>query len=852
MPEETATSPAQFGLPEKVVELLRDDWGISSFHPPQLAALPHALEGKSLMLAAPTASGKTLVAQLAIVKKLIEVEPGSRAVYIVPLKALASEKVEEMRELAGPLNLKVGIGIGDRSSDNRGIEDADILVCTSEKFDSLMRNRPNFLTRVSIVIADEIHLVNEPGRGPTMEINLARILHEKPDAQIVALSATVGNAEEVAKWLNAELVTSEWRPVPLQYATLSDLQVEVRREVTGDEKESEIPPPRKLDGPKTQPLWAVLQDTVSQGGQLLCFVGTRKSSEAVARDLAKKMKKQAGKDGDEKSLKIWEALSEKSRVGSEGSRTGDNLADCLKGGVAFHHAGLTSKQRKLIEEAFKRGDLKSLSATPTLAAGVNLPARRVLVRDLRRWDGDGSNLLSRMEIQQMLGRAGRPKYDPYGEAWIKCKNKLEADDLSDYYFDSNPESVISKLHMESPMRMHVLSAIATGGQTNRHTLGEFFSKTFLARDLTREKLADNIDGIVDWLCDHDMVERMGVDDKLSAELENHRSAKIDEGLPKKMSEEETWDDSLPPWASVAMETLGEPLMEKFEPPQKKRKGPAVLGFQSARNIVQSTQFEPVLPEDEAMTYRATPFGERVSRLYLDPVSGHILRTGLRKATKIFAGMDDVSTLSPYSFLHLVSTTPDFMLMWPRQAEMGHLQSRRSAGEKHELVSRSELSACRLDNDPLAHVKCASALESWTEEMSSREIESLLGVAPGDLRLRIELCDWLLYSGKEIVRHDDFDASFDQTKIQLMDILEETRRRVMNGCKADLLELVAIRGVGRIRARRLAGFGIRSVDDVLELTERDRQKLADARGWSLKMVDGIIEQAAKARGHKRRR
>ncbi|HJM87370.1 MAG TPA: helicase-related protein, partial [Candidatus Thalassarchaeaceae archaeon] len=380
------------------------------------------------------------------------------------------------------------------------------------------------------------------------------------------------------------------------------------------------------------------------------------------------MKKKAEKEKDEKNLKAWKKLSEKVAGGSESSQTGDMLAESLDGGVAFHHAGLTSRQRKMIEEAFKRGDLVCISATPTLAAGVNLPARRVLIRDLRRWDGEGSNLLSTMEVQQMMGRAGRPKYDNYGEAWIRCKSQLDADQMSYRYFESEPEDIISKLHIESPMRMHVLAAIATGGQTNRWSLGKLFSHTFLAMDVPREPMADKIDGIVDWLCDHEMVERRGVDETLAAD--------IDESLRKESTEtkdesidSENWDDNLPPWAIAASSTTGVRLSENTPKQVKpKRKGPAIIGFQSAGDIYRESRLEPNQPEQDAMTYQATPFGERISRLYLDPLSGHILQAGLRKATEIIAGLDDENTLSPYSLLHLIATVPDFMVLWPKKSD----------------------------------------------------------------------------------------------------------------------------------------------------------------------------------------
>lgn len=845
---------SSFPLPEGVAEFLSEFWGIERFHPPQAAALPPALAGQNLVLAAPTASGKTLVAQLAIMKRLRESEQGSRAVYIVPLKALASEKVREMEEIAAPFGMKVGIGIGDRSGENRGIDDADIIICTSEKFDSLMRNRPQFLDRVSIVIADEVHLVNEFGRGPTLEVNLARIRLEVPTAQLIALSATIGNAKDVAEWLGAELVVSDWRPVPLQFATLTDLLVEVRHEVSPLPREEPLPPPRKLDGPKSNQIFTPLLETVQEGGQMLCFVGTRKSAQSLARQLSDKMKKHLERSEDEKTLKKLKKLSEKLEQVGEGSEVGDLLVKAVAGGVAFHHAGLSSRRRQIIEDAFKRGDIYCITATPTLAAGVNLPARRVLVRDLSRWDGGGSSRLPVMEVQQMMGRAGRPKYDDRGEAWIKCKNQIEADLLSEHYFKSEPEDIVSKLHMESPMRMHVLAAIATGGQSDRWSLGRFFAHTFLARDLAEETLADNIDGIVDWLCEHGMVERLGIDETLAAEVEQALAQQSSESGSESISEiDDDWDDFLPPWATAASEAAGVNLSKPEEKKREIRKGPAIIGFQSAGDIVRGRRFEAPLPERMGMRYQATPFGERVSRLYLDPLSGHLIQTAMNRALHIVAELDDSRTLSPYGILHMLSTLPDYMVLWPRKADEDLLIARRYATECEELVDRDLLRENRLDIDALAHVKTAMVVESWIEEESNRTIEKKLGAAPGDLRLRIELADWLLYAAREIVRFsDNGDEMLDQPRRLLVEMLDELRMRVANGCKSDLLGLVAVKGVGRVRARQLAGKGIRTVEDLLELTERDQRMLADQRGWSQKVVDGIMASAGRVRRASRRR
>ncbi|MDP6864788.1 MAG: DEAD/DEAH box helicase, partial [Candidatus Poseidoniaceae archaeon] len=237
-------------LPEKLVRFVSEDWGIEKLYPPQAEAMTSVLSGRNTMVCIPTASGKSLVAFLGIAKRLLVDEIGSRAVYIVPLKALASEKQAELSELGAALGLKVGLGIGDAPGEARKIDDCDILVCTSEKLDSLMRSKPEILGKVSIVVADEFHLLNDYHRGPTMEVNLTRVRHLRPEAQIIALSATVGNSQDLADWLEADLIVSSWRPVSLEYSTLAELDLEPRAlqksEMITDG--SALNPPRTLSG----------------------------------------------------------------------------------------------------------------------------------------------------------------------------------------------------------------------------------------------------------------------------------------------------------------------------------------------------------------------------------------------------------------------------------------------------------------------------------------------------------------------------------------------------------------------------------------------------------------------------
>ena len=190
--EEDNRAIESLDLPQKFKAFLAKSWNIHRLHPPQAEAAPPILAGDNSLVAIPTASGKSLLAYMGIVKRLSEGHNRSKAIYIVPLKALAMEKYEELREIAAALGYTVGLGIGDATAEAKNIDECNILVCTSEKLDSLLRHRSELVTDVCCVVADEFHLLNDGSRGPTLEINLTRLRHIKPDAQLIALSATVG------------------------------------------------------------------------------------------------------------------------------------------------------------------------------------------------------------------------------------------------------------------------------------------------------------------------------------------------------------------------------------------------------------------------------------------------------------------------------------------------------------------------------------------------------------------------------------------------------------------------------------------------------------------------------------
>ena len=198
-------------IPKKLYEILEKE--ITKLRPAQEKSIKNGLlEGKNLLVCTPTASGKTLIAELASLKSIIEGR--GKAVYIVPLKALASEKYKDFkRKYANAA--KIALSVGEIDSADPYLADYDLIIITSEKFDSLIRHHASWLTNIATIIVDEIHLLNDVERGPTLEILLTILKQLLKNAQIIGLSATIGNAEELAEWLNAELVVDEWRPVKL-------------------------------------------------------------------------------------------------------------------------------------------------------------------------------------------------------------------------------------------------------------------------------------------------------------------------------------------------------------------------------------------------------------------------------------------------------------------------------------------------------------------------------------------------------------------------------------------------------------------------------------------------------------
>ena len=478
-------------LEPKVIDFLKSE-GYEELFEPQEQSVKAGLfdEKKNFLITIPTASGKTLIAMLAILSHLSKHK--TKVVYLTPLRALTSEKFEEFKKLE-KLNLgrkiKVALSTGDSKEKKEKLENADVIFLTNESMDANLAFQKDWIYDIGLVVSDEIHLIGDNTRGPTLEIILTRFKSGfigKNPPKIIGLSATISNSNELADWLNCELVESTFRRVPLSEAVYS------RHIITNqDREETEGNFAKNRQESRHPKAWIGLGlDTVAEKHQCLIFAMTRKNAVAWAKeaglDVVKELKPNQKKELEKISKKILP------KEDYDNTKLTSELAKTVKNGTAFHHAGLDQRCRTIIENAFKNRHIKLLTATPTLAAGVNLPARRVVIPSVMRYTNNGLEKISILEYKQMCGRAGRPQYDDIGESIIIAKGY--PDEILEHYVDGEPEPLESKtLDEDSSLRINLLGFIYTASKfnpTSYEKIIKFFSQTFAAYQLSDDSVLE--------------------------------------------------------------------------------------------------------------------------------------------------------------------------------------------------------------------------------------------------------------------------------------------------------------------------------------------------------------------------
>jgi len=705
---------SELNLSKAAIDFLKKE-GYTELYPPQEDSIKAGLlDGKSLLISAPTASGKTLIAILSMINYLSKSK--GKIVYLSPLRALAAEKFSEFKKLESidfKRKIKVKISTGDFEAVDKDLVNSDVIILTNEKMDSIIRHGSEWVDDVGLVIADEIHLIGNEDRGPTLEIILTKLklLENKP--QILGLSATISNSDEISEWLGCKLVENKWRPVPL-FEGVYDAGSVVMNDGREFEIESSI---------RGKPVDLGIE-SVKNGGQSLLFAETRTRSSSLATKAADAISTSLHTS----EIKELEKISKKILENNEHTDLIKTLATLVKKGVAFHHAGLNQNCRETVESEFRNGKIKLLAATPTLGAGVNLPARRVVISSLNRYNSRvGTNMpISILEYKQLCGRAGRPQYDDFGEAIIIGNSNRS--ELIDYYINGEPEPIESKITDDKSLRTHILSLIATNPGIKKDQIIDFFLQTLGGLQTRKPTIKFGIDIAIKFL--------------LSEEL----------------------------------------IIKKEE------------------------------------RFAATEFGKKVSKLYIDPLTATFFRDSLEQVSK-----ERKHTLG---FLHVITSCEEF---FPK------FSLRNKDYEKVSLLLENYSSELI---EPISEYDCSRsllALQSWITESSEISLSDNLNMQSGDMHRMVETADWLVHCLRELTKQSN--------RVDLLEELDILRRRIIYGIREELVDLVKIKGIGRIRARILHKNGVKNLEDLSKIPVK---KLAEIDKIGSTLADNIKSQLRKGR------
>ncbi len=405
----------------------------------QLAACISINEGKGVLVAAPTGAGKTIVGEFAIYRAL---ESGTKCFYTTPIKALSNQKYAELVVRYGEAS--IGLLTGDNSING----DAPIVVMTTEVLRNMLYAGSHTLQNLAYVVMDEVHYLADRSRGAVWE---EVIIHLPESVTIIALSATVSNAEEFGQWLGTlrgqtDVIVEEHRPVPLWQHVMAgqrlyDLFVDEHQQEVNPELASIARDSSRLHGANARksrhrsaltPWRSEVVDRLEKDGLLpaIYFLFSRAGcDDAVEQILRSGLRLNSSSEGNSIRFQVLESTKDLPEEDLAALGFADWL-DALERGVAAHHAGLLPRFKEVVESLFQQGLLKVVFATETLALGINMPARSVVLERLVKWNGEGHVDLSPGEYTQLTGRAGRRGIDVEGHAVVLWQPDLNPQSLA--------------------------------------------------------------------------------------------------------------------------------------------------------------------------------------------------------------------------------------------------------------------------------------------------------------------------------------------------------------------------------------------------------------------------------------
>ncbi|XP_054156321.1 DNA polymerase theta-like [Oppia nitens] len=488
------------------------------------------LEGRNLVYSAPTSAGKSMVSDILLYKQLLEHK--KKAIIILPFVSVTQEKMLSLKRVLRSVGVRVDAfagGVNPRG----GLARVDVAVCTIEKANNMINKliEDNKLNEIGLIVVDELHMIGSSGRGFLLELLLTKILFMKSKVnhkiQIVGMSATIPNLKDIANWLDSALYVTDFRPVPLyERVCIGDIiydSSEMNEYRRLDIKDYNI---RRSDGTDdTNLVYLAIETMVNSLGALI-FCSTKAQCEKLCRTLAsnifelgagKKIANDKTRDYRSKISsvldynKIKELLHQLERC-SAGKDP--SIEANIRFGVGFHHAGLSMDERAIIEQAFRDGVIKILCATSTLSAGVNLPARLVIIRSPLDFRG---NMMDSLTYRQMIGRAGRQGVDTMGESILMCSdsNRQKAEELLRNGLTpinscllntdiTDSQSNVSDYSF-SGLRRAILEIIANGTAVTYEDISEYISKTFLASTSLSSITRSIIEDILKYLSDEKLI-----------------------------------------------------------------------------------------------------------------------------------------------------------------------------------------------------------------------------------------------------------------------------------------------------------------------------------------------------------
>ena len=442
---------------------------------------------------------------------------------------------------------------------------------------------------------------------------------------------------------------------------------------------------------------AICIDTINKDKQALVFCASKRVAESQAEKIAKKYSKikdfqstNQNSTYSKQDKTNQEELSEKIlNVLSSPTKQCKRLSQCIKQGIAFHHAGLHSKQRELIEDSFRDGKIKVICSTPTLAAGLDLPAFRAIVKDNKRFGSRGMTPIPVLEYEQMSGRAGRPGKEDYGESILIATKEEDIENLTEKYINGEVENIYSKLAVEPVLRTYILSLVASGFANSDKQIKQFFEKTFYAKQFGDiKKIHSIIDRVTDKLIDWKMLE-----------TENSNADKINK------------ED----------------------------------------NIKASSMFmnadEYVTIQNKNQKLKATNLGSRVSQIYLDPLSANIIIEGLIEFAKTKQELNEET--QGFIINHLfISTLEMRPLVRTKAKEYDEYLIKK---EIDDLIITEEKFYNNSTDEFINTIKTTSCIMDWCNELNEEKILEKYDVRPGELSAKIKRMEWLYYGAEELAR-----------------------------------------------------------------------------------------------------